>query len=275
MRRVILALALVSAAMLAGSALFSVHDIHAVDIANRLAPPGADHPLGTDHLGRDVLARLQAGGVNLAVVVLVAAAVAVGIGGSLGLLAALAGGWPRAIVRRLADLVQILPHIVVAALVAAAFGLTPAVAGVALGAIGAGAYAHLVEGLASGALRGPPVLAARAVGASHLFVLRRHVLPSIARSVAAYAGTDLGAVSSHYAALSFIGLGADSGAPDWGAMIYDYRLYMFDQPLLVVAPIAALALAIGALHLILDPAEAGVPRRRKLTLFAVHRRSVM
>lgn len=273
MRRATVGLAVIGAAALAASGMLIEHDVHAVDIAGRLAPPSFDHPLGTDHLGRDVLARLRAGGVNLAIVALVASAVAVGIGGSLGLTAALAGGHLRATVRRLADLVQILPHIVVAALVAVVFGLTPAVAGVALGVIGAGAYAHLVEGLSSTAWRAPHVLAARAMGASRLFVLRRHVLPRIAPSVGAYAGTDLGSVASHYAALSFLGLGADSGAPDWGAMIYDYRLYLFDHPLLVLAPVAALALAIAALHLALDPIEAHRPGRHRAAVPGIPRRS--
>jgi peptide/nickel transport system permease protein len=274
MRLALLILAVIGASALALSGLFVAHDIHAVDIANRLAAPSTRHPLGTDHLGRDVLARLRAGGLNLAIVALVAASVSIGVGGLLGIVAALAGGSLRALLRRLADLVQILPHIVVAALVAAAFGLTPVVAGVALGAIGAGAYAHLVEGLTSAALRAPHVLAARAMGASRWRVLRHHVLPRIAPSVGAYAGTDLGSVASHYAAFSFIGLGVDSGAPDWGTMIYDYRLYAFDRPLLVLAPIAVLALAIAALHLALDPLEAKGSKGRRTPLIGLQRRSV-
>jgi peptide/nickel transport system permease protein len=263
MRRLVIALAVAGAMALAASSLFVTHDIHAVDIANRLAGPSVEHPLGTDHLGRDLLARLRAGGLNLALVALIAGAVSVGLGGLVGMAAALAGGTAQAALRRLADLVQILPHIVVAALVAVAFGLTPVVAGVALGLIGAGAYAHLVERLTGSALRAPHVLAARALGGSRLFVLRRHVLPRIAPTVGAYAGTDLGAAVNHYAAFSFIGLGADSGAPDWGSMIYDYRLHAFDRPLLVLAPIAMLALLILALHLVLDPLEhEGPPRRR-------------
>ncbi len=269
-----LILAMIGAVALTLSGLFVAHDIHAVDIAHRLAAPSADHPLGTDHLGRDLLARLRAGGLNLAIVALVAASVSIGLGGLLGFAAAVAGDWLRTVLRRLADLVQILPHIVVAALVAMAFGLTPVVAGVALGVIGAGAYAHLVEGLTGGALRAPHVLAARAMGASRLFVLRRHVLPRIAPSVGAYAGTDLGSVASHYAAFSFIGLGVDSGAPDWGTMIYDYRLYAFDRPLLVLAPIAALALAITALHLALDPLGKRGSKGRGAPLIGSQRRSI-
>ena len=273
MNRAVLLVAALAALVLAGSGLLVPHDIHAVDIAHRLAPPSASHPLGTDHLGRDVLARLRTGGVNLAIAASIAAAVALGAGGTLGLVAALAGGWPRAAIRRLADIVQILPHIVVAALVAAVFGLTPAVAGLALGVIGAGTYALLIERVADGALRAPHVLAARAVGATRFFVARRHVLPRIGPAIGAYAGADLGSVAGHYAALTFIGLGADSGTPDWGAMIYEYRLYAFDRPLLVLAPIAALTLAIAVLHLALDPPErgAGPPWA---SYFHFHRRSL-
>jgi peptide/nickel transport system permease protein len=271
--RAVLYAAALAALGLAGSGLLIPHDIHAVDIAHRLATPSSEHPLGTDHLGRDVLARLRAGGANLAIAAAVAATVALGGGSALGLAAALAGGWPRAAIRRLADIVQILPHIVVAALVAAVFGLTPAVAGLALGAIGAGAYALLVERLAEGALRAPHVLAAHAMGATRLFVARRHVLPRILPAIGAYAGADLGSVAGHYAALTFIGLGADSGTPDWGAMIYEYRLYAFDRPLLVLAPVAALTLAIAALHVALDPPErrARAPRTSWASHFRLHR----
>lgn len=274
MSRAVLLLAVTAAALLASSGLFAGHDIHAVDIANRLAPPSAAHLLGTDHLGRDVLGRLRVGGLNLAVAAAIASFVAVGLGGALGLLAAFAGDFARAVVRRLADVVQILPHIVVAALVAAVFGLTPAVAGLALGVIGAGAYALLVERVADNALRAPHVLAARAVGATRLYVARRHVLPRIALTVGAYAGADLGSVAGHYAALTFIGLGADSGTPDWGAMIYEYRLYAFERPLLVLAPIAALTLAIAALHVALDPPEKRDARVSRASFLRFPRRSL-
>ena len=252
MARLIAWLAVADALALAGSGLVWPYDIHAVNVADRLAPPSFSHPLGTDHLGRDVLARLRAGGLNLAIVAAAAATVSIAAGAGLGLIAAMSNGWPRTMALRVADLVQILPHLIMVALFVAVFGLSPLGVGVALGVAGAGAYALLVDGLASGAVRSPHVMAAKAVGAGRWHALRRHVLPAALPTVRAYAGSDLGMVASHYAALSFIGLGADS-APDWGAMIYEYRLYVFERPLLVVAPIVALAIAVGVLHFALDP----------------------
>jgi ABC-type dipeptide/oligopeptide/nickel transport system permease subunit len=224
-----------------------------------MAAPDLAHPLGTDHLGRDVLARLRAGGVNLLVAAVAAGVVSIGLGLCLGLASALSNGWLRSAARRLADLVQILPHLIVAALFVAVFGLSPIAVGLALGLAGAGAYALLVDGLVCSLVRAPHVAASRAMGAGRWYALRHHVLPAISPTVRAYAGSDLGAVATHYAALSFIGLGADSGAPDWGAMIYEYRLYVFDRPLLVLAPIAALAMAVGVLHLLLDPPQRPAP----------------
>lgn len=253
MARLIAWLAVAAALALAASGLVWPYDIHAVNVADRLAPPSFRHPLGTDHLGRDVLARLRAGGLNLAVAAAAAAMVSIVAGVCLGLMAAMSNGWPRTMALRVADLVQILPHLIMVALFVAVFGLSPLGVGVALGVAGAGAYALLVDGLASGAVRSPHVMAAKAMGAGRWHALRRHVLPAALPTVRAYAGSDLGMVASHYAALSFIGLGADAGAPDWGAMIYEYRLYVFERPLLVVAPIVALAIAVSLLHFALDP----------------------
>ena len=137
---------------------------------------------------------------------------------------------------RLAEFFAVLPALLSAIVIAALFGLDVAAAGVALGLAGWGPFALLTYGLARRGLSEPYVLAARALGADARSVVWRHVLPAMRDTQLSYHGTKLCRVAIAYAALAFLGLGADAGSADWGAMMFEYRLFAFDRPLLLLAP---------------------------------------
>ena len=111
----------------------------------------------------------------------------------------------------------------------------------------------------------PYWLATRALGVPLPRALSRHLLPALAAPLGALAGADAGRAVMLVASLGFLGLSADTGRPDWGAMVHEYRLHAFGRPLLVAAPVAAIAAVSLALHLILDQGgSANGTRRRRM-----------
>ncbi|MGQ0675499.1 MAG: ABC transporter permease [Rhodospirillales bacterium] len=247
-------------------------DPDAVDIAAAHAGFSWAHPLGADHIGRDMLSRLMLGAGNTAVVLATIGAVSFALGTAMAVAAATAGGLAEAAVLRAVEFVVIMPALVFALTVTALVGLNPLAAGVALGISGAGPYALVAHGLARRVLAMPFVLAARALGASPARVAFVHVLPNCAATMRTYLASDAGRNVIHYAALAFLGLGADAASPDWGAMLYEYRLFMFDRPELMLLPGLAVTLTALALNLLIEPGadEAGRPDSgdgRRATLY--------
>lgn len=220
----------------------------AIDVFNRHAAPSLANWLGTDHLGRDVASRLMAGMGRTFLALGIVASMCVGLGLAVGLAAASATGLARAGLLRLAEFASVVPSLIVAVAIVALFGFDSVTAGIALGLGAWGPYALLADGLARRALAEPYVQAARALGAGRGRVLVRHVLPAILDTHLAYLGAKLGRVVIAYAALAFLGLGVDAGRPDWGAMLFEYRLFMFDHPGLMLWPGFAIVASCAALR---------------------------
>jgi ABC-type dipeptide/oligopeptide/nickel transport system permease subunit len=244
------ALLLVPLSVVAGAWL--VDPAVRVDLDHVLAPPSAAHPLGTDHLGRDLAARLAAGARPSVQAAAAALAGALGLGLAAGAAMSLGPGWVRAALEGLADLALALPTLVVALLLAGALGGGPLVIGGALAITAWAPYALVVAQLSDRVRHERWWLAARALGVTGPGGFARHILPAIAPRVGALAGADAGRAVVLAASLGFLGLGTDAGRPCWGGMIHDYRMFLFSHPRLVLAPVMALALMSLALHLALD-----------------------
>jgi ABC-type dipeptide/oligopeptide/nickel transport system permease subunit len=219
-----------------------------IGLDRRLLPPLAAwaHPFGTDHLGRDLLGRIAAGAWPTLEAVLAGATLAAVAGLTLGLAAAVPGAVGAA-ARGVAQLLCALPGLLVALAVAGAAGggLAPAVAGLALAVPAAGQAALVVAGLAATAAGEGHVRAAIALGVTLPRAFHRHVWPVLREAWTAWAAARLPRIALSYAGLAFLGLGADAGRPDWGAMVWEYRTYALAAPWLPVAPI----LGLGALVL--------------------------
>lgn len=224
-----------------------------IDLDAVLAAPCLLHPLGTDHLGRDLFARLAAGARPSLQAIAAALSGALGFGLLAGAAMSVGPVWLRAGLAGLADLALALPTLVVALLLAAVFGGGPLVIGGALALTAWAPYALIVVTLSDQVRREPYWLAARALGTGGLTGYRRHILPAIAPRIGALAGADAGRAVVLAASLGFMGLGLDTGRADWGAMIHEYRMFLFSHPRLVLAPVAAIALVSLSLHLLLDP----------------------
>jgi peptide/nickel transport system permease protein len=192
----------------------------AQDLANRLLPPGAQHWLGTDELGRDIFSRLI-WGARVSVPAGIAVIVVTGTAGCmLGALAGYMGGAVDAVIMRTADAILSFPSIILAMTITAVRG-GPGLGNalIAVGFVLWPEYARLMRSQVLSLRESEFVTAARSVGAGQQRVLFRHILPSTDAPIIVKATLDVGAAIVLTAGLSFIGLGAVPPTAEWGAMI--------------------------------------------------------
>ncbi|MEK7819861.1 MAG: ABC transporter permease [Pseudomonadota bacterium] len=250
-----------------------------VDLARRFAPPSAAHPLGTDELGRDVLARLLFGARVSLIVGLTAAVVAALFGTAIGLAAGYLGGRLDALLMRITDGVIALPLlpllIVLAALDPEKIGLPRewldqeaaslyrVVVIVAL--LGWTTVARLVRASALALRERPFVLAARAQGAGAGRIMRVHILPNLASPVIVATTLSAGQVILLESVLSFLGLGIQPPTPSWGNLLANAQELVWSAPALAVYPGLLIFTTVVAFNFVgdglqdaLDPREARI-----------------
>ena len=228
------------------------------DLAHRLAAPtlsvaapGA-HVFGTDQLGRDILSRLIAGSrVTLAV-----AALAVVVGGVVGVLAGLCAGyygkWVDRILMRLADVQLSFPLMLLAVLIVAALGPSLTNLIIVLALTTWVRYARIVRGEVLSLREREFVLAARAAGASSARIVLRHILPNVMTAVLVVGTLELARVIILESALSFLGLGVQPPSPSWGRMLADGRSYLESAWWLATIPGLAILLTVLSVNLVGD-----------------------
>jgi peptide/nickel transport system permease protein len=228
-------------------------DPASLDLHGRLAGPTAAHWFGTDELGRDVLSRTIYG----ARISLVVAVSVVGLSLAIGLIAGCAagfyGGWlDTAINVYVMNAFLSLPGILLAIAFVAFMGpgLTNVV--IALAISGWVGYARLVRGQVMAVKDREFVEAARALGASDLRILGRHILPNIVQPLIVQAAIGMATAVMAEATLSFLGLGVPPPAASWGSMLNDARSHLFDSPHLVFFPAMAVMLCVLSFNFLGD-----------------------
>lgn len=185
----------------------------------QLEGPSAQHWMGTDELGRDVLSRVIYGArVSLPLAVLLVF-FAMLIGSIIGSLAGFFGGWVDSVGMRLADIVFAFPGIILAMAVAAALGPELRNAVLAVVIVSWPAYARLMRGLVLSARGSQYVVASRLLGASPLRALAVDIRPNVLGPVLVMAALDVGNAVLLLSGLSFLGLGAQPPTAEWGAMV--------------------------------------------------------
>ncbi len=224
----------------------------AQDLANRLAAPGAEHWLGTDALGRDIVSRLIYGSRITLEIVLLVAALAAPAGLFLGCVAGYAGGVADIVLMRLTDIVLAFPRLVLALALAAALGPGMENAVIAIAVTSWPVYARVARAETLRLKGADFVAAARLSGASHGRVLFLHVMPLCLDSLIVRVSLDMAGIILTAAGLGFLGLGAQPPAAEWGAMIADGRDYLFDHWWLAAAPGAAIVLVSMGFNLLGD-----------------------
>ena len=233
--------------------LLQTHDPIATDAAVTLAPPGAAHWLGTDHLGRDIYSRILHGARVSLLVGLGSTLVASLLGGVIGLLSGYVGGKTDLVAQRIMDILQGLPLLVLALVMAAALG--PSIPNVIL-AISIPIMPRAARVIRSSVLtirEFQYVEAASALGLTHLRIAFRHILPNTMGPFIVLGTAQLGSAILTEAALSFLGLGVPEPYPSWGRMLsVSAAEYAQKAPHLVLFPGIAISLAVFGANLLGD-----------------------
>jgi peptide/nickel transport system permease protein len=215
-----------------------------------LQPPGGAHSFGTDLAGRDVWSRVLFGirisvGVSL---VVIAASLLIGV--PVGLIAGTAGGKTDELLMRIVDVFLAFPSLLLALAITATLGASLEHAAIAIAASWWPWYARLMRGEAA-AIRGRAyVEAASLLGIARWRVALRHILPNSIGPVIVQASLDLAGIILTFAALSFLGLGAQDPTPEWGLMVEQGRTLTSTQPWVAIFPGAAIMLAAFAFTLL-------------------------
>lgn len=249
---VAIALIAVFAACAVLAPVLAPYDPLAQDLGVRLRPPSPEHWLGTDSLGRDIASRILYGArISLVIGVVVVASAGV-VGTVIGLVAGYAGGLVDEALMRLTEVFLAFPALILAMAIAGALGPSLTNAIIAIAAVTWAVYARLTRGQILSLRRREFVEAARAMGASGMRILLRHLLPNALAPLMIQASFDMGSAIIAAAGLSFIGFGAQPPTPEWGVMISEGRNYISTQLWLSLFPGLAILLAVGSFNLLGD-----------------------
>lgn len=226
--------------------------------------PGAGHPLGTDSLGRDVLSRLLFGARISLTIGIGAVALSTFLGLLVGVTAGYFSGWVDSVLMRLTDVVMAFPALLLALALAAVLPQRNVLTLLmVIGFINWAAAARIFRSETLSLRERLYVEAARVLGASHLRILFRHVLPHLAPTVLVVASLGAATTILLDAGLSFLGIGVPAPAPTWGSMLQEAQQYYSIAPWLAIWPGLAVLFTVAAFNLIaFDLRRALVPRDR-------------
>lgn len=232
--------------------LVAPYDPYAQELKNKLAQPSLRNPLGTDHLGRDMLSRIIYGSRISLVIGIVPTAISMTIGTFFGLIAGYYGNKADFIIMRLADVMLAFPSLLLAMVVMYIRGGGIFNIFVALSLVNWAGTARVVRAQTLSLKEKEYVEAARSIGVSHPKILIRHILPNCIPSLIVL--FTLGIPSSILAesSLSFLGVGAQPPSASWGLLVVNAKKYLFTEPWLVIAPSMAIMIVVLAFNFLGD-----------------------
>ena len=223
-----------------------------VDVPNRLKPPSAGHLLGTDEMGRDLLARLVHGARISLVLGISSIVISLLAGGTLGAISGFFGGKIDNVIMRAMDVFLCLPDVLLALAIIATFGTSQINMMISIGLAFTPRLSRVVRAAVMGVRGNEYVEAARCIGARNGRIITSHVLINcigpIIVQVTLYVANAILTIS----ALSFIGLGIQAPTPEWGNMLASGRAFMRDHAYIVIVPGLAIFFTILSLNLLGD-----------------------
>ncbi|MBQ6842547.1 MAG: ABC transporter permease [Firmicutes bacterium] len=234
--------------------LFIDYDTQVVqqNIPNKIKPPSAEHPLGTDALGRDVMARLIYGARISLTIGLITAISALTIGGLIGAVAGFYGGKLDDILMRIMDIFLSLPSMLLAIAVIASLGsgITNIMIAVAVSYIPY--YARIIRSSVLSIRNKEYIESARAIGTSDFRIIMKHIIPNAIGPVIVQATLGVGEIIISAAGLSFLGLGIEPPLPEWGKMLSEGKEVIRSSPYLVIFPGLCIMTTVLSLNLLGD-----------------------
>jgi peptide/nickel transport system permease protein len=228
------------------------YDPYQQEMSQTLLDPSAQHWLGTDTIGRDILSRVIYGSQNSLLVGIVALGIASLIGMSLGLIAGYFGGWTNNIIMRIVDALMCFPMILLALVIAALLGGGLINVMIALGIALIPGYARLMCAQVLSVKENDYIIAERSVGAGNIRIMLRHIFPNCMPALIVLITMQLGSAILAEAGLSFLGVGIQPPAAAWGSMVNDGRQYLQTNPILSFAPGIAIMLTVFSFNMIGD-----------------------
>jgi peptide/nickel transport system permease protein len=228
------------------------YDAYELNPSNRLKPPSPEHWFGTDTAGRDMLSRVIFGSrisIRIGATVVFLAVIS---GSLIGLFSGYLGGKFDEVVMRVTDIFFSVPYLILAMAITAALGPGLINAMFSLSLVWWPIYARLIRGQVLQIREAPYIEAAAGLGATRMRIIFRHILPNAITPIIVQASLDFGNAIMYAAALSFIGLGAQPPAPEWGAMISTARNYLQDSWWFATFPGLAILVTVIGFNLLGD-----------------------
>ena len=209
-------------------------------------------PLGTDNLGRDMLSRLIFGARNTIGIALAAVVIAFAIGGVMGMLSALLGGWYDSIISRIVDILMAIPGLVFALLILTILGTSITTLVLVIAVLDSTRVYRITRAAAMNIAVMDFVEVARLRGEGLWWVVRKEILPNIMAPLLAEFGLRFCFVFLFIAALSFLGLGIQPPTADWGSMVRDNATLINYEDITPLLPAAAIAILTVAVNFVVD-----------------------
>lgn len=232
------------------------------DIMLGATPPGPDHWLGTDRLGRDLLARALYGGRISLLVGFAATAVSLTVGVLYGAIAAFAGGRTDAILMRIVDIIYTLPFTIFVIILTVYFGRNIVLLFMAIGAVEWLTMARIVRGQTMALMRQEFIEACVVMGLSRRRIILRHLIPNAMGPIIVYTTLTIPSVMLLEAVLSFLGLGVQAPMSSWGVLIKEGAETMEEHPWLLIFPSLALSMTLFSLNFLGDGLRDALDPRR-------------
>jgi peptide/nickel transport system permease protein/oligopeptide transport system permease protein len=247
--------------------LFAPYDPYEPILGQGLLGPSKEHLLGTDALGRDTLSRIIYGSRTSLIIGLIVVFSAAVIGVSLGLVAGYYGGRVNTIIMRLIDALMAFPMILLALVIAAILGggIKNVIIALTVGLVPV--YTRLMCGQVITGKENDFIMAERALGAGHLRIMVRHLIPNCFPPLIVLMTMMLGATILAEAGLSFLGIGVEAPMAAWGSMVNDGRDYLLRAPILSFAPGFTLMLVVFSFNMVGDGLRDALDPRLRGVLF--------
>lgn len=232
--------------------LIAPYDPNYADFASFLAKPSAQHWLGADAYGRDVVSRIIYGARVSLIIGVLAVIIACVIGTFLGMLAGFFGGIVDDVINRFTEAIRAIPQVVLAMALSAVFGSGIKNLAIILGISSMAGYVRMMRGQVMSIKQADYIMAGKLQGNSNWQLMLKHILPNSISPIIVMMTQQVGTTILSEAGLSFLGLGISAPTASWGSMVSEGRLYLLQSPAFALAPGVCVAVLVICLNTLGD-----------------------